>query len=384
MNDELKPVREYPDISFIDNYTMERLENDMVGWFLEKRKELTGEELVLGEADDRRILLQTGAYYIFQGYMYADDAGKMGLLKYSRGDFLENLGALKHIYRKPAAGATTTMRFRTSEPRDTTTGIPRGTRMTAGDGIYFSTDEYGEILAGELYVDIASTCTTPGSLGNRYEVGDIGTIVDPVPYIDSASNTTKPENGADTEDDESLRQRIFMAPSAYSTAGTGDAYRYFVKQFNPAVADVLVTSPEECVVEVRYLLAGGEVPGTESIKALEEYLSDPSIRPLSDRIRVMAPAQIGYDLRFTYFINRSDRERAGVIQKAVSGAVEQFKLWQCTKMGRDINPTELIRLVMAAGAKRLVVSAPDFLVVPEGAVASLVTESISYGGLEDD
>lgn len=384
MNDELKPVREYPDISFIDSYTVERLENDMVGWFKEKRKELTGEDTIPGEADDRRLLLKTGAYFIFQGYMFADDAGKMGLLKYSRGDFLENLGALKHIYRKPAAGATTTVRFRIREPRETTTGIPRNTRLTAGDGIYFATDEYGEILAGELYADIAATCTAPGSLGNRYEAGDIGTIVDPVPYIDSAANITKPENGADTEDDDSLRQRIFMAPSAYSTAGTGDAYRYFVKQFNPGITDVLVTSPEECVVEVRYLLAGGEIPGTESIKALEEYLSNPSIRPLSDRIHVMAPEQVSYDLRFTYFINRSDRERAGVIQKAVGEAVEQFKLWQRTKMGRDINQTELIRLVMAAGAKRLEVSSPAFSVVPEGAVASLGQEQVSYGGLEDD
>ncbi len=384
MTDDLKPVREYPDISFIDNYTVSRLEEDMLAWFREKRKELTGEDTVLGEADDRRILLQTGAYFIYQGYMFADDAGKMGLLKYSRGDFLENLGALKHIYRKPAAGATTTIRFVSGEPRENATGIPQNTRITAGDGVYFSTDEYGEIRSGELSVDIGATCMTPGSAGNRYEAGDISVIVDPVPYIDSAYNITRPENGTDTENDESLRQRIFMAPSAYSTAGTGDAYRYFVKQFNPDITDVLVTSPEECVVEVRYLLAGGEVPGEESVRALEEFLSDPTIRPLSDRIRVMAPDLVKYGIDFVYYINRSDRERAGVIQKAVSEAVEGFRLWQRTKMGRDINPMELIRLVMAAGAKRLEVSFPVFTVVPEAAVASLESEHISYGGLEDD
>ena len=113
----LKVIQDYPDISFIENYTMEKLEADMLAWFYEKRKEITGEDIQLAAADDRRIILQTGAYFIFHGYMFADNAGKMGLLKYSYGDFLENLGALKHIYRKPAENATVTIRFYLKERR---------------------------------------------------------------------------------------------------------------------------------------------------------------------------------------------------------------------------------------------------------------------------
>lgn len=381
---DLKPIEEYPDISFMDNYTIQKLENDMLIWFLEKRKELTGEDTVLASADDRRILLQTGAYFIFQGYMFSDDAGKMGLLKYSRGEFLENLGALKHISRNGAASATVTMRFALKEPRLTTTGIPKGTRLTAGDGVYFSTLEYGEIRMGETVVEITAVCMTPGSAGNNYEIGDISTIVDPVPYIDVAENITKPENGTDIENDESLRKRIYMAPSAYSTAGTNDAYAYFVREFNSEVSDVRITSPAPCIVEIRYLLKEGEVPGEESISSLKAYLSQPSIRPLTDQVVVKAPELIPYDLKVKYYINQSDSNRVISIKTCVEEAIRNYEIWQRSKMGRDINPNELIRLILVAGAKRAEITSPDFMVVGAESVASLHSETISYGGLEDD
>ncbi|WP_320958961.1 baseplate assembly protein [Hungatella effluvii] len=381
---DLKPIEEYPDISFMDNYTIQKLENDMLIWFLEKRKEITGEDTVLASADDRRILLQTGAYFIFQGYMFSDDAGKMGLLKYSRGKFLENLGALKHISRNGAVSATVTIRFVLKEPRLTTTGIPEGTRLTAGDGVYFSTLEYGEIRIGETVVEITAVCMTPGSAGNNYEIGDISTIVDPVPYIDGAENITRPENGTDIEDDESLRKRIYMAPSAYSTAGTNDAYAYFVREFNSEVSDVRIISPAPCIVEIRYLLKEGEVPGEESICSLKEYLSQPSIRPLTDQVVVKAPELIPYDLKVKYYINQSDSNRVISIKTCVEEAIRNYEIWQRSKMGRDINPNELIRLILVAGAKRVEITSPDFKVVGAESVASLHSETISYGGLEDD
>ena len=381
---DLKPIEDYPEIDFIEKYTIEQLESDMIGWFKEKRKELTGEDITLAAADDRRILLQTGAYYIFQSYMYTDNAGKMGLLKYSSGDFLENLGALKHIYREEASGATTTIKWSIKEARTTATGIPEGTRVTAGDGIYFATSEYCEILPGKTSVEVKAACTTAGSSGNDYGIGDIRTIVDPVPYIDTAENTTQPANGTDRESDESLRQRIYAAPAAYSTAGTTDSYKYHVRKFNPDVSDVSVVSPEPCVVQIRYLLEDGEIPGEESLESLKEYLSDPTVKPLTDKIEVMAPKLEPYNLEIKYFINASDRNRAFTIQTAVQSAIGEYKKWQRSKMGRDINPDELVQRAISAGAKRVEITSPTFSMVADDSVASLGTETISYGGLEDD
>lgn len=380
----LKSIKEYPEISFMKNYTMEQLADEMLSWFKEKRKELTGEDIVLGKADDRRIMLLAGAYFIYQGYMYMDDAGKMGLLKYSRGDYLENLGALKHIYRKPATPSTTTLRFEITAPRTTTINIPRGTRVTAGDGVYFATTKYEEIKIGNTFVDIPAVCTTTGAGTNNYDIGDISTIVDLIAFIDGARNVTKPENGADIETDESLRQRIYIAPASYSTAGSVDSYEYFARQYSADITNVRITSPSPGVVEIRYLLRGGVIPEAESIKGLKEYLSGSDIRPLTDKVEVMAPAQVKYTLNLTYYINSSDQSRANTIQGKVTEAINEYITWQRSEIGRDINPDVLKQKIIEAGAKRADIISPIFTVVDSNSVAGVETQTVTYGGLESD
>lgn len=380
----LKSIKDYPEISFMKNYTMEQLADEMLSWFKEKRKELTGEDIVLGKADDRRIILLAGAYFIYQGYMYMDDAGKMGLLKYSRGDYLENLGALKHIYRKPATGSSVTIRFTMNSIRASATGIPKGTRVTAGDGIYFATTEYAEIAIGKTFVDVQAVCTTTGANTNNYDIGDISTIVNPVAFIDSAKNTTKPENGADIESDESLRQRIYIAPASYSTAGSVDSYEYFVRQYSTDISNVRITSPSPGIVQIRYLLKNGAVPKQESINGLKEFLSDSSIRPLTDKVEVLAPEQKKYSINITYYINRSNQAMANTIQEKVNKAVLDYVVWQRSEIGRDINPDVLKQKIVNAGAKRAEIVMPLFTVVDENSVADLDKQTVKYGGLEND
>ena len=383
-NTSLKGVIDYPEISFIKNYTMEKLADDMVSWFKEKYKELTGKDIVLGKADERRIILLAGAYFIYQGYMYMDDAGKMGLLKYSRGEYLENLGAIKHIHRKPAAGSTTTIRFAMKSKRTSAIGIPKGTRVTAGDNVYFATDEYSEIPAGSLSVDIPATCTSVGQMTNNYDIGDLSTLVDIIAFIDEAKNITKPEGGADIESDESLRQRIYMAPAAYSSAGSAASYEYCVRQFYTGVSSVRITSPSPRVVRVRYLLENGSIPESESIARLKEYLSTPSIKPLTDSIEVLAPVKKTYSINITYYVNSSDQSRAANIQLKVVAAINDYIDWQKSEIGRDINPDVLRQKILNAGAKRVDIASPIFTVVDEDSVASLTSQSVTYGGLEND
>ena len=80
----------------------------------------------------------------------------------------------------------------------------------------------------------------------------------------------------------------------------------------------------------------------------------------------------------------SDAYKAATIQSEVEKAVDDYVTWQTTEIGKDINPSELIKRVVAAGAKRAVVSAPVFTTVAETQVAQLGTRTVTYGGLEDD
>ena len=105
---------------------------------------------------------------------------------------------------------------------------------------------------------------------------------------------------------------------------------------------------------------------------------------LTDHITVDAPDTVDYAINMTYYINQSDSASAVTIQTAVNNAVSEYINWQKTKIGRDINPDELIKLVKEAGAKRVVVTSPVFTQIDADEVGNLTTQTVTYGGLEND
>nr|DAY64340.1 MAG TPA: baseplate assembly protein [Caudoviricetes sp.] len=357
----------------------------MVADYEEYMTKATGQTVTLPRSSPHRGVLYAAALQIYQAFQYIDRAGKQSLLKYSYSDFLDNLGLLKGVTRSPATAAVTTLRFTVSAVRQVATAIPKGTRVSAGGSVYFATDEYAEIPAGGSTVDVPATCTDTGTEGNDMAAGDLTTMVDPLPYVASVTNTTATEGGADVESDDDLAERIYLAPGAYSTAGPEDGYLFHAKQFNPSIGDVVATSNQAAgTVDIVFIMSDGKTPGTEMINGLKEYLNGKTRRPMTDLVNVSAPAEVTYTVDLTYYINRSDSARAVAIQEAVQTAVDDYLTWQRT-IGRDINPSKLVALVMAAGAKRVTVTAPTYTTVDAIKVSALSgSPTISYGGLEDD
>lgn len=382
---DFSAVKNAPDISFIDNKTIEDVRDEMVADYEEHMTKATGQTVTLPRSSPHRGVLYAAALQIYQAFQYIDRAGKQSLLKYSYSDFLDNLGLLKGVTRSPATAAVTTLRFTISAVRQVATAIPKGTRVSAGGSIYFATDEYAEIPAGGSTVDVPATCTDTGTEGNDLAAGDLTIMVDPLPYVASVVNTTATEGGTDVESDDDLAERIYLAPGAYSTAGPEDGYLFHAKQFNPSIGDVVATSNQAAgTVDIVFIMSDGKTPGTEMINGLKEYLNGKTRRPMTDLVNVSAPAEVTYTVDLTYYINRSDSARAVAIQEAVQTAVADYLTWQRT-IGRDINPSKLVALVMAAGAKRVTVTAPTYTTVDAIKVSALSgSPTISYGGLEDD
>ena len=92
---------------------------------------------------------------------------------------------------------------------------------------------------------------------------------------------------------------------------------------------------------------------------------------------------MSYDIALTYWIAASDQKSAGTIQAQVEAAIDAYESWQ-RKLGRDINPTELVYRVRAAGAKRVRVTQPADLAVDRTQLPRLNTRTVTYGGLEND
>jgi len=383
----LKSVLDLPDISFIENDTLDAMMQRLVGNYEKRYKEVTGKTVSLGAADPARIQLYAVALDLYQIEQYVDRAGKQDLLKYSYGGFLDNLAAGRRVTRRPAASARTTLRFTLSATKTYASAIPAGTRVTNGDGVYFKTLEYSEVPAGDSYVDVEAECTTPGVAGNGFLAGQVNLLADPLPYVEKAANVSTSEGGTDLEDDLSLAERTYLAPSGFSTAGPQDAYTYWTKTRNTDVGSVRPVSNQAAgTVTVYVLMRDGTLPGAEVLADLTEFLKDREIRPMTDLVTVSAPTVKSFSITLTYYIARSNQASASAIQGQVDAAIADFITWQTTEIGRDINQTELIRRVREAGAKRVVVTAPEFTTVAATEVAQLAKNglAVTYGGLEDD
>lgn len=375
-----------PEVSFIGYLTLDEVKQMVSDWYNEKYKELTGTAPVLGDAAPEKLLQYAIAMLGGQTLQYIQDKGNGELLATSYGNYLDQLAANLGVTRKPADRATVTLRFTLADTRNNAVGIPAGTRVRTENSLYFNTLDYAEVKAGELTADVLAQAQEAGAESNGIETGAINTLVDPIPYMESVTNIEASHGGTDTEDDDALSERVFLAPSVYSCAGPADAYVYYAKAWRNDVADVKIDSPEPCEVDIYFLLGDdGRLPTGTELKEMQAYFADEDKvkRPLTDKVVCKAPAEIGYSIDLTYYIASSDRNNVAAIQEAVTGAVASYKTWQ-RKLGRDINPTELIAAVRGAGAKRVRLTAPADTVVSAAAIARCDSETVNYGGLEDD
>lgn len=371
-----------PDVSFIDDLDITDIQNQMVKDFEEKYEEITGESITLSKSDPYRIILNACSMQQIQALKFLDEMGKQNLLKYAETAFLDQIGAVRGIKRLEGNAAVTTLRFLLYEVRSSATAIQEGTRVNAGN-FYFATEEYAEIPAGELYVDVLATCTEIGEGANGLMPGEVNALVDSVPWIDSVSNITETSGGADEEDDDNFSDRIYLAPASYSVAGPEDAYKYFVKEANADVADVSVTSPSGGVVDIRFILKGGELPACDLIEEVKEYVSAKDKRPLTDNVKVAAPNTVEYGIVAKYWIPETKKSIATSVQKKIDDAINEYIVWQNSKIGRDINPSELIFKMINAGAKRVEVQSPAYQDIGDTEIAQLSSMSVEYGGVEN-
>lgn len=376
---ELKNV---PDISFIDGISLETVTSQMLADYASAYAKAAGEQPELAQGSPERLLIGAIAVQYYQALQYIDRAGKMGLLKFSEGDYLDNIGALRGITREPAQCATCKVKFTLSDARTEPTGIPGGTRLSYTD-LFFVTDEYLEIPVGEMSGIVSATAQEAGIGANGIPVGELKDLVDPVAYVASVSNITATAGGAEIEDDTALTQRIYQATAGYSVAGPKDAYIYHAKRARADVDDVIVYSPAPDQVNVLFTLNDGSLPDDGALQAMTEALSADDVRPLTDQVTALAPEEVPYNIALTYYISSSDSPQAAAIQSAVMASVEAYKTWQ-RKIGRDVTPSKLIQLVMEAGAKRVAVTAPEHIDITPYMISRADTVTVTYGGLEDD
>lgn len=345
---------------------------------------LTGRTLAAG--DPVRLFLLGIADILVQQRTAVNIAAQQNLLPYAQGKYLDALGTYLSVARLAESRAKTTLRFTLSEALATIYQIPAGFEVTNGV-VTFSTDDILEIPAGELVGEVTATCTTSGAVGNDFLAGQISTIVTPQTFLASAENVTITTGGADAENDADYAERIRLAPNSFSVAGPKKAYIFHAKSVSSAVIDVSVVSPTPGEVEVYPLLEGGALPSEEVLEQIEAHLSSEDIRPLTDHVSVLAPASHEYQINLHYWILADDKTKTQAIQAAVAEAVENYRVWQQSKIGRDIVPAKLIAAVINAGAARIdseTMTPASFVSMPENTVPQCTAVNVVYEGYKDE
>ena len=333
-----------------------------------------------------RLFLEAVAYVIADQQSQIEDAARLNLLAYSRGDYLDQMGGffgalgLRLVSKK----ATVTLQFSIPSALGYDVAIPLGTRATPDGSIVFETIQAANILAGNNTVEVEAQCRTEGASGNGYAVGQINRLVDVPANVNKVTNTTVSSGGADRESDSAFQSRLYLAAEGFAIAGPKLANEFHARSVDPGIVDVLSTTAAPGLIRVYILMEGGALPSQTLLDAVEAYLNDESRRPTTFQLIAAAPEPVEYDLTATYYIFSEYSTQAAEIQSRAATAKETYLAWQKGKLARDINPDYFKGLLLQIpGIKRVDLSSPAYTVLTQAQIAFDRTVEVTYGGLED-
>lgn len=343
-------------------------------------------------ASPEKLFIQFMANIIIQERVLANYAANQNVPSRADGENLDALAELTKIRSRPEAKPAGCMvRFSISEAQETSILIRAGTRVTdPSNTLIWETEADAYIPIGETSAELPVRCQTPGTIGNGYVAGQINTLVDVYDYYSECVSVTESDGGSNVPNDDEYYELMRASMDSFSCAGARGGYIYFAKQVSTEIADVIANSPTPGVVKLYVLMNGGELATEEIKNDVLAACSADEVRPLTDQVFVEDAEAVSYDVAFTYYTQTGSSGSAADMAAAVQMAVDEFNTWQCAKLGRDINPSRLINLLMQTGIKRVDLTAPAFTVLRDGGdktvpqVAALGTVTITNGGYEDE
>lgn len=367
-----------------EGITFDSILHEMIADYEGRWEELTGEKLLLYPADSRRIILNVTAGKLYQLATIINERHKLNFLQYMYGDFLKNWAGNFGFKEDGIEYASAKLRFYLSAEQQDDITIPAGTRATAGDQIYFQTNEDLIIPAGEICADVIAVCTVPGTAGNGYAAGKLNIIADPINMVEKVENITESSGGHDEYTNQELRELVYNFQSTYSTAGPKECYEEITKAYSSNIVDVRVITNKEAVVQIYVLLQGGIVPDEAYRNAVASHIKKLKVTPDTDKVEILAPKTVAYRLDVTYYISMEQKDIAEGLKEAIKDSVEEFVKYTREKIGRAVNPDTLISFTKAAGASRIEIKGQAYQAVAQDEVAICAESVITFGGLEEE
>ena len=263
------------------------------------------------------------------------------LYQFSTAPVLDYIAGLVAVERLPEASAGCTVRF-TLIPGHGNVLLPEGTRVATNDSaiIFSVTDDY-VIPPATNTIDVPVLAEIPGKSGNGYAPGTVNKILDPLAFVSTVSNLDTTGGGSDEETDEQLRERIKLAPSQYSSAGSRSSYLFYAKSANALIKDVSVSSPVPGTVLIVPLTDENETP-EQVITDIYNTCNAENVRPLTDTVIVSAPEKKDYDMEVNLVLY--ENIDATSVQNQIISALNQYAEENRKKLGRDIVRSHIAKI----------------------------------------
>ena len=141
--------------------------------------------------------------------------------------------------------------------------------------------------------------------------------------------------------------------------------------------DIEITQTLEGCVKIVPLLKGGKTPDSAMLSKVLEAVNAKDTRPMTDKVRAVAPTTVPYDIEITYYTTPDTEAEVVANVEGSDGAIVRFNEWQTTALGRDINPDKLRSLILSPrwaegleGAIRVDVVKPEHTAVADTEVAA--------------
>ena len=354
-------------------------------------EKITGKTLL--PADPDRIFISWVAAIITEERVLQNYIGNQNIPSRSSGADLDALGELIYSFKRPGATpARCTMRFILSEAQNTSVLIPKRTRVSGSGTAVFETVEDKYVEIGEISAEVEAVALEAGYIGNNLLPGQINTLidVDNVLYYTACENVNTSYGGADEATDEEYYSLMRSSLDAYSVAGPQGAYEHIAKSVSTDISDVRAFNDGPGRVVIYALMSDGTFPSEEMKDVILSACSASDKRPLTDYVSVSDPEKVEYDIDLTYYLPEDADASAANLENSVNIAIEEYISWQGARMGRDIDPSELIYRIKKTGIKRVEVNKPVFTrleggknrTAPQSAV--IKSRNIVNGGYEDE
>lgn len=231
------------------------------------------------------------AYQIYKGLSYHATLLAAAIPTPESGRYLDKFGDIFGLTRTPAATAYVVLTFTGDEGAV----IPKGTVAVSTSGLRFTTDLAASIVEG--VAQVPATAEQPGEIYN-VSVGTMTRLAVNLVGIDTVTNRSPGEGGADAESDAYFYNRIHTYLSEPVASGNANHYKQWARSVS-GVGNAAVLPLWDGNGTVKVVVASEDKEPLDEliVEQVAQYIE--SVRPIGAKVTVVSAQALSIDVEAT-------------------------------------------------------------------------------------